>query len=266
MRPDNPATAGPAPGYRDRPQHRVSLEACAKRVRNKVGGTVVADSRAMKLLHETGFIPVYYFPIDDIDDRLLRPSDTVSHCPFKGEARYFHLEVGGRRIEDAGWKYPTPYDEASALAGHAAFFFRKMDSWWEEDEQIHVHARDPHVRIDILESSRTVRVTHQGERIAQSARPLILFETKLPPRFYLPRDDVAMDRLVESRLETRCPYKGTAAYFSTPAAENIAWSYPQPLPEVGRIRDYLSFHPDKVEVAVDGEVLQEPPPPNHPSF
>ena len=266
MRPSTLETAGPAPGYRDRPQHRVSLEPCAKRVRNKLGERVVADSRAMKLLHETGFIPVYYFPIGDVDGALMQPSDTVSHCPFKGEARYFHLEADGRRIEDAGWTYPRPYDEAAGLAGHAAFFFRKMDSWWEEEEQIHVHARDPYVRIDILQSSRKVTVTHRGETLARSTRPLILFETKLPPRLYLPRDDVAMDTLTESRLTTQCPYKGTASYFSTPGLENVAWSYPAPLPEVGRIRDHVSFHPDKVAVAVDGDVLQEPPPPNRPSF
>ncbi len=261
-----PETAGPAPGYRDRPLHRVSLETCAKRVRNKLGGTVVADSRAMKLLHETGFIPVYYFPIADINSGLMVQSGTTSHCPFKGEARYFHLEVGGRRVEDAGWTYPKPYDEAAALAGHAAFFFRKLDSWWEEEEEIHVHARDPYVRIDILQSSRTVTVTHNGVRLAHSTRPLILFETKLPPRYYLPVEDVDMDRLSPSTLTTQCPYKGTATYVSMNGAENIAWRYDTPLAEVGRVAGRISFHPDQVTVTVDGEVLQEPPPPNHPSF
>lgn len=259
-------TAGPAPGFREQPDHRFSLENCGKWVRNKLGDITVADSRNAKLLHETGFIPVYYFPIEDIDQSLMQPSKRVVRCPFKGEAWYYHLKIGDRLVEDALWTFPNPFDEALDLAGHVAFHFRKMDSWWEEEEEIFVHARDPYVRIDILKSSRTIAVNHKGKELARSDRPLILFETKLPPRFYIPRDDVAMSDLSKSTLNTQCPYKGTADYYSAADLDDIAWSYPDPLPEVGRIKDAVCFHPDKVTVTVDGEDLVEPPPPNKPSF
>ena len=113
----------------------------------------------------------------------------------------------------------------------------KMDAWYEEDEQVFVHPKDPYHRVDVLESSRNVKVTVDGEVVAVTDRPKVLFETGLPPRYYIPPEDVREDILVASEKTTQCPYKGVASYYSVEAGgervEDLVWYYPEPLPEVG---------------------------------
>jgi uncharacterized protein (DUF427 family) len=133
-----------------------------------------------------------------------------------------------------------------------------MDAWYEEDEEVFVHARDPHKRVDVLESSRHVVVRVGGEVVAETKRPRLLFETGLPTRYYVPREDVRMELLHPSDRQTQCPYKGTASYLSTESEPDVAWFYPEPIPEQPRIKDLIAFFNERVDIEVDGEPVERP--------
>jgi uncharacterized protein (DUF427 family) len=253
----------PAPGFAKHPGYRIDFEPCPKRVRVSFGGEIIADSTAVMLLRETAHIPVYYFPRRDVRFDLLEATAHSSFCPFKGEASYWTVTAGGRSAENAVWGYPAPYAEVAAIADTVAFYWGSMDAWYEEDEEVFVHARDPRVRIDILESHRPLKVVAGGETLAETSRALFLFETGHPTRYYIPREDVRADCLVPSESHTACPYKGTASYHSVKLGgetfEDLVWSYPDPLPEVGRIKDLLCFYNERVEaIHLDGEELAKP--------
>jgi uncharacterized protein (DUF427 family) len=138
----------------------------------------------------------------------------------------------------------------------------KMDEWYEEEEQVFVHPRDPYHRIDVLQSSRHVRVEVNGEVVAETQRPMVLFETGLPPRYYIPEEDIRMELLEESEETTRCPYKGVASYYSVEVGdervEDLVWYYPEPIPEAARIKGLLCFFNEKVDLEVDGEEQERP--------
>ena len=138
-----------------------------------------------------------------------------------------------------------------------------MDEWLEEDEPVYTHPRDPYTRVDILASSRHVRVEIGGVTVADSRAPRMLFETGLPPRYYLPLPDVRTDLLRPSTTQTRCPYKGTAAYYSVELEDgrrydDLVWTYRHPLPESQRVAGLVAFYDERVDVWVDG-VRQEQP-------
>jgi uncharacterized protein (DUF427 family) len=242
--------------------HALYLEESPKRVRVVFGGETLADSRRAKLMHEAGLLPIYYFPKEDVRMELLEESDHTTHCPFKGNASYWSVRVGERVAEDAVWGYPEPIDSCPPIAGLVAFYWNKMDEWYEEDEQVFVHPKDPYHRVDVLESSRHVKVKVNGEIVAETDRPMILFETGLPPRYYMPPEDVRGDVLVESEKTTQCPYKGIASYYSVEAGgervEDLIWYYPEPLPEVAKIGGLVCFFNEKVDLEVDGEEQDRP--------
>jgi uncharacterized protein (DUF427 family) len=242
--------------------HVLYLEESPKRVRVMFGGEVVADSRHAKLLHEAGLLPVYYFPVEDVRMELLEESDHTTHCPFKGNASYWSVRVGDRVAENAVWGYPEPTDSCPPISGHVAFYWNRMDAWYEEEEQVFVHPKDPYHRVDVLDSSRHVKVTVNGEVVAETDRPVVLFETGLPPRYYIPPEDVRGEALLESEKTTQCPYKGEASYYSVEAGggreEDLVWYYPEPLPEVGKVEGHLCFFNEKVELEVDGELQERP--------
>ena len=237
--------------------HTLYFENCPKRVRAVFAGETVADSRRVKRLHETGLLPVYYFPEADVRTDLLEPTEHTTHCPFKGDARYWSVRAGERRADNAMWSYPTPLADAPPLAGYVALYWDRMDAWFEEDEEVFVHPRDPYHRVDVLDSSRHVRVLIDGETVAETRRPKLLFETGLPTRYYVPEADVRLDLLVESDTRTRCPYKGVATYWSVQAADerfsDVAWGYPAPLPEARKLPGTLCFLGERVDIEVDGE-------------
>jgi uncharacterized protein (DUF427 family) len=242
--------------------HTLYFEDSPRRVRVMFGGETVADSKRAKLLHETGHLPVYYFPEEDLRMDLLEESDHATYCPFKGDASYWSVRVGDKVSENAVWSYPDPIDSAPPLAGYLAFYWHLMDHWYEEDEEVFVHPRDPYHRVDILESSRHVKVRVNGEVVAETQRPKILFETGLPPRYYIPPEDVREDVLLKSEKTTRCPYKGIASYWSVEAeggrVEDLVWYYPQPIPEAAKIEGLLAFFNEKVDLEVDGEEQERP--------
>jgi uncharacterized protein (DUF427 family) len=239
------------------------LEPTPKRIRAVVGGETVAESTRALLLSETNLQPVYYFPPADVRRELLEPSDRHTRCPKKGEASYYSVRVGERVVENAGWYYPEPLAQApQAFAGYIAFYWARIDEWWEEDMRMFVHPRDPYHRLDVLPSSRHVRISVDGELLAESRRPMALFESNLPPRWYLPREDVSA-RLVPSDSVTLCGYKGEAHYYSVelPAGElrrDLVWYYPDPLPEASEVVDMLCFLNEGVDIEVDGVPLERP--------
>jgi len=235
------------------PEQRLLFEAYPRRIRALVAGHAVLDSVRGRLLHETGFLPCYYLPVEDLEADYLEESSHTSHCPFKGNASYWHLRVGDRLVENAVWHYPEPLEEAAWLEGHCSVYSEAADLWLEEDEPVRAGLRDPYHRVDVLESSRRAEVRAGGVLIAQSDRPKLLFETALAPRVYLLRADVLPGILEPSESTSRCPYKGDATYWHVRAGDvaavgDGAWSYPSPLPEALKVAGHLSFAGEGIEV------------------
>jgi uncharacterized protein (DUF427 family) len=175
---------------------------------------------------------------------------------------YYHLRAGGQVGERAAWVQQNPPPELVALRGYVSFDWDSMEAWYEEDEEIFVHARDPHKRVDVLAGSRHVRVEIAGTTVAETRRPVLLFETGLPTRYYIPQEDVRMDLLEPTSQTTRCPYKGVASYWSAQVgdrvANNVVWSYAAPIPECPKIAGLLCFFNERVELYVDGELQPRP--------
>ncbi len=246
---------GPAPGKID-----VRLEPIAKRVRTYAGGAAVADSRRVQMMFESARLGVYYFPVQDVRADLLLSSGKVVPSPVKGDATYYSIKVDGRVVEGAAWRYLDPPAGGPDIRGLVAFHWKLMDAWFEEDDEVFVHARDPYHRIDVLNSSREVRVVVGAETVALSRKARFLFETGLPVRYYIPRDDVRFELLQPSPSQTACAYKGpTSQYWrsiSSGVSDDIAWCYEDPAPEVAGIAGRLAFFNERVDaIYVDGEEL-----------
>ena len=165
------------------PAHLLYLHEVPQRVRGVVAGEVVVDTERAVLLHESGLLPQWYVPREDVRTDLLTPTSTSTHCPFKGDASYWTLTVGDRVVQDAVWAYPEPVDAVPELAGLVAFWFDRVDAWYEEDELVFGgHPRDPFHRVDTRRSSRRVTVTVGGRELVSTDRAVGLYETGLPTR------------------------------------------------------------------------------------
>lgn len=239
---------------------RVRVEDGPKRVRVLLGGQVVADTLHPRLVWEVPYYPAYYLPAADVRMDLLEPSDHTSRSPSRGTARHWSVRVGDRVAEHAAWSYPdSPIEELRDLV---RFDWDAMDAWFEEDEPVTVHPRDPYTRVDILASSRHVQVAVDGVTVAASRQPRLLFETGLPTRYYLPLTDVRQELLQPSDSHSMCPYKGTASYWSLEVGgtlhRDLVWTYPAPLLESVKIAGLACFYNEKVDLTVDG-VAQERP-------
>lgn len=238
------------------------FEASPRWVRTVLNGTTVADSRRMQLLWEPNRLPVYCFPREDVRMDLLRRTGERPDDP-KGPTSLWTVRVGDREAKDAAWTVDRPSDGAPDLSGYVVFSWRDMDSWYEEDDEVYVHPRDPYHRVDVQSSSRHIRVEMLGETIAETRRPHLLFETGLPTRYYIPRLDVRMDLLVPSTTETQCPYKGVATYYGVQVgrrlARDLVWTYQFPIPECSKIENLLCFYNERVDaIYVDGELQPKP--------
>jgi uncharacterized protein (DUF427 family) len=241
---------------------QIRVEPSPRRVRGFVDHVAVVDSDRAVMLFERGHLPIYYFPPEDVRMDLLEPTRHSTRCPYKGDASYWTVKVGDRTAENAAWSYPEPIPEATDIKGYIAFYWNKLDSWYEEDDEVFVHARDPYHRVDVLNSSRHVRVEVGGETLADTRRPRLLFETGLPTRYYIPKVDIRMDLLEPSDTVTACPYKGQARYWSAKAGEtavkDVAWSYPAPISECPKIEQLVAFFNERVDLYVDGELQPRP--------
>lgn len=250
---NGPLSGDPAPGNFsiDGPKHRIFVERSSKRVRVEIAGEIVADTTRALQLHETGLLPVYYIPLEDVRRDLLTSTDHHTTCPFKGEASYFTIAVGDRVEENVAWTYPEPLDDVSTIADHVAFYLTRADAVYEEAVRLIGHPRDPYHRVDTLRSDRRVRVLRGDDVLAETDAPMAVFETGLPVRWYVPRADVRA-QVVASDTVTVCPYKGVSTYWSlTDGTEDVAWSFDQPLPEALGLADHLSFMGDDITVDVD---------------
>lgn len=239
------------------PMHRILWGEFPRRVRAELGGETVLDTTRGRLLHESQMLPVLYVPDDDVATDLLEPTETRTTCPFKGEASYWSITVGGQVAEDAVWGYLEPLADAPWLAGHRAFYWDELDAWYDEDERVFGHLRDPFHRVDVRPTSRRATVSTGGVDIAESMRAMILSETGLPNRVYLPLDDVLEGALELSETHTHCPYKGDASYWSIEAGgktlEDAVFSYPEPFDDARRVAGLVCFLHDEVEVEVVAE-------------
>lgn len=238
---------------------RVRTEEGNRRVRTYLGGRLVADTTSPLLVWEKPYYPVYYFPLSDVRAELT-PTGETRRSPSRGEATVYTVSTGLSKAAGAAYRHvESPVAE---LQDRVAFDWQAMDSWFEEDEEVYVHARDPYTRVDILQSSRHIQVVIDDVKVADSHAPRLLFETGLPVRYYLPKTDVRMELLEASDLHTACPYKGTASYYDVvidgTRHENVVWWYPFATEESHRVAGYVSFYNEKLDIYVDGELETRP--------
>jgi uncharacterized protein (DUF427 family) len=237
---------------------RVRVETGQKRVRAFLDGALVADTLQPTLVWEKPYYPTYYLPLADVRADL-DPTGKVEHSPSRGDGQVYDVRLGESTAAGAARRYlDSPLD---ALHDLVRLDFDALD-WFEEDEQIFVHPRDPYTRIDVLSSSRHLRAEVDGVTIAESRQPRLLFETGLPTRYYLPITDLRMDLLRPSDTQTHCPYKGTAEYWSIQIGDtlhrDLLWFYRTPLPESQKIAGLVAVYNERVDLYVDG-VLQDRP-------
>jgi len=240
-------------------QPAVRVEQGQKWVRTYVHGELVADTRRPLLVWERPYYPTYYIPLDDVRAKLVPTGETRPSASL-GPAEVLTVVTGRGEVTAAALRHR---DAASAAVRDAVRLeWSAMDEWLEEDEPVYTHPRDPYKRVDILASGRHVRVELDGVTLAESRSPRILFETGLPPRYYLPLADLRMDLLRRSTTRTHCPYKGRAEYWSVRVGDvehdDLVWIYRTPLPESQKIAGLACFYNERVDLYVDG-VLQERP-------
>lgn len=237
-------------------------DASQRWVRVMFGGETIADSRHVMLLRDGPYSIHYLFPQPDVRMDLLEPSGKTERSAMKGDAVFWHVRVGEKLAENAAFAYPNEKEDRPDLRGYIGFNWKQMDKWFEEEEEIISHPRDPWHRVDTVQSSRHIRVEIDGVTVAESRRPVLLFETGLPARYYLPQEDIRMDLLRPTEHRSSCPYKGYASYWTVTVSNKeypeFVWAYLEPFPEAGKIAGLLSFYNEKLDIYVDG-VLEEKP-------
>lgn len=240
-----------------------TFEPSERHVVGQIGDTRLVDSHAPVLVWEPDrAVPGYVFPRDDVRTDLLRPAQAPGHARHPQVSRWYDVDVEGRIYPALVFEYAV-----AGLEEHLAvdWFLRDapgVEHWFEEDEEIVVHPRDPYKRVDPIPSSRHVEVHVDGVEVADTHRPVLLFETRLPTRYYVPAEDVDFSRLHETDLVTTCPYKGDARYWSVDTGdrvrENIAWSYPAPIRAAAAVEGLVAFYDEVVDIVVDGVPLPRP--------
>jgi len=240
-------------------QNEIRVEHGRKRVRILLAGELVADTTSPLLVWEVPYYPTYYVPASDIRAELIPYGSDADKV--LGEAEILTVKVpSGAAAVGAARRYPA--SPARQLHDAVRFEWEAMGEWLEEDEPVYTHPRDPHTRVDILASSRHIRVEVDGVTVADSTSPRILFETGLPPRYYLPLTDTRTDLFRPSDSQTHCPYKGTASYWSVDTGKDvhkdIVWIYRAPLPESQKIAGFACLYNEKVDLYLNGELQERP--------
>jgi uncharacterized protein (DUF427 family) len=243
----------------------VRVEPGSKRVRAYLQGQLVADTLRPLLVWEFPYYPTYYLPLDDVRAEL-KATGEVQRSPSRGDGLMHDVSVGVGvgvgEVAAKGAALTFPDSPIEELRTAVRLDFPAMDEWFEEDEPIYVHPRDPYKRVDILASTRRVVVEVDGQVVAESSQPRILFETGLPPRYYVPLTDVRMELLRPSATQTQCPYKGTATYWSLvvdgAVHEDVVWIYRSPFAESQKIAGLACFYNEKVDISLDGVPQDRP--------
>ncbi|MEV4756994.1 DUF427 domain-containing protein [Micromonospora sp. NPDC049559] len=236
------------------------MEPGPRRVRAMLGGRIVLDTTRAVYLWEWPNYPQYYVPFDDVDPNVVVDEEQVRRSS-RGTARQLGLRAGDIERPAAARLYTD--DALPGLAGLVRFEWEALDAWYEEDEEVFVHPRNPYVRVDAVRSTRRVRVELDGVLLADSSSPVMLFETGLPTRYYLNRSEVGFAALERTDTVTACPYKGrTSDYWSirTPTGvhADLAWSYAFPTGAVQAIAGLVSFYNERVDIHLDGRPLERP--------
>ncbi|MEM9565184.1 MAG: DUF427 domain-containing protein [Actinomycetota bacterium] len=245
-----------------------AIETNAKWIRGRLGDRTVIDTTDALFVWEHRYYPQWYVPVVDVAGEL-RQTGEVTETDNRGAAHTVDLVVadgdGGETvIPDAGRIHPdSPVPE---LRNRVRFRWEALDRWFEEDVEVFVHPRSPYTRVDVLPSTRHVVVRVDGPDepvvVAESNRASILYETGLPPRYYLPPDDVHMDLLVPTETSSACPYKGVARYWSVEVDgvdhPDVAWGYDEPLPESAGVQGLICFYNERVDLTIDGEAVARP--------
>ncbi|SFK42466.1 DUF427 domain-containing protein [Geodermatophilus ruber] len=236
------------------------VEPAPRRVRAVLGGRTVLDTGAARYVWEWPHYPQYYVPLADVDPAVLVDEGTTE-TSSRGTARRHGLRAGG--VSRPGAALVHGADAPGILRDTVRFEWSALDAWFEEDEEVFVHPRNPYARVDALRSTRHVRIELDGVVLAESSSPVMVFETGLPPRSYLPRTAVDLTHLVPSPTRTACPYKGrTSAYWSVAIGDavhpDVAWSYDFPTRELLPIAGMVAFYDEKVDVVVDGQRRPRP--------
>ena len=249
----------------DRPYRAASklrTERSPKRIRAELGGRVALDTTRALLVWEQPHYPTYFVPADDVLAELHDTGDTVP-APDGTPGRAHDLRLGDAVAMGAALTFPEAHDPA--LLAQVRVAWAAMDAWFEEDEEVFVHPRDPYTRIDALRSSRHVVIALDGVELAETRHPVVLYETGLIPRYYLPPTDVRRELFVPTDTVTHCPYKGSASYLSLVSDEldepDLAWSYAFPTRESLPIAGLVAFHDERVDVTVEG--VRQPRPASH---
>ncbi len=238
----------------DGPRNKILFSPFPRRVRATFGGETVIDTEAGMLLHESNILPALYVPAADVRLDLATATDHSTHCPYKGDASYWSITVGDRTAENALWGYKDPIESAAWLDGYVAAYWGRLDRWFDEDDEVFGHLRDPYHRVDVRPSSRTVTVTVGGEVVAETSNAKLLSETGLPNRFYIPEADVRSERFEASETASHCPYKGDASYRSLAGSAegaDVAWIYADPFDESRAVAGHWSFDGETVDIRAD---------------
>jgi uncharacterized protein (DUF427 family) len=215
---------------------RVRVEPTQRRVRVLLGGETIADSSSVLMVWEVPYYPTYYFPAEDVKTDLLVETGETRRSPSRGEATQYVVKAG----TSEGAAYSFPDSKIEEISGHYAFVWKTMDHWFEENEEVYVHARNPYTRIDILPSDRRVRVEIDGVTVADSTNTSFLFETGLPVRYYIPKTDY------------------WSVNIDGESHDNVVWGYDTPLPESQKVGGLVAFYNERVDIYVD-EVLHVRP-------
>jgi uncharacterized protein (DUF427 family) len=236
------------------------VEPVPRRIRATLGSAVVIDSRSALYVWEWPVYPQYYIPFADIDPEVLIDEEHEEHLR-RGTTRRLGVRAGSEERRGVAHHYIA--SDIEGITGKVRFDWSAMDSWFEEEEQVFVHPRDPYSRVDALRSDRSVRIELEGAILAESSRTVMVFETGLPTRYYFDRLDVHFDHLRPSETVSSCPYKGTtSAYWSAAVGESIvpdiAWAYDFPTRQLSPIAGLVAFYNEKVDVTVDGTHLERP--------
>lgn len=241
------------------PKRLLYVEPLRRRMRVRFGGAWIADSEHVLLFFEPGRYPVAYFPESDISRDILQRTEHTTRHPDLGMTRWCNVQMGERSTPRGAWQHVELPAHASELEGRVAFAWTSMDAFYEEDERILGHAADSYHRIDIRQTSRNLVVRHRDHIIADSKRPLVLYESGFAPRWYVPRPDIDESALKLVEHQTFCPYKGLCSYYDIGDARGGAWSYHESYAEVRRISNLVSFEPDIVSVQIDGTQMHLEP-------
>jgi uncharacterized protein (DUF427 family) len=241
------------------PERLLFAEPLRRRMRVRFADHWITDSEDVVLLHEPGRYPVAYFAAGHVQPGTLVAEDRITQHQDLGPMRWFTVRVGDREVTHAAWQYTALPPHAAVLDGRVAFGWRSMDAFYEEDERIVGHASDFYHRIDIRSTSRRLVVRDGEQVIADTRRPLAVYESGFAPRWYVPRDDIDESTLEPVEAQTFCPYKGLASYYNVGSRKQAAWTYVDAWKEVERVSNLVSFEPQKIDVYLDGEQLHLEP-------